>query len=77
MTVIRLNCVNILLHLLAGAGSQSAGIHSQGSDLLPGCLPDGEMLTRVVASWGRAQSGRGSLSLSPPACRSDLAAHVV
>lgn len=64
MTDIRLNWVNIILQLLAVAGSQNAVIHFQVSNLLAACLPDGEMLMRTVSSWGRAAIRRGSSSLS-------------
>lgn len=50
MTDTRLNCVNIILHVLAAAESQNAVIHFQGSNLLAACLPDGEMLIITVSS---------------------------
>lgn len=49
MTDIRLNCVNIILHVLAAAESQNAVIHFQ-AQLLAACLPDGEMLIITLSS---------------------------
>lgn len=50
MTDIRLNCVNIILHLLAAAGSPKAVIHFWVSNLLAACLPDGKMWIRTISS---------------------------